>query len=329
MLRALHLMFNEKLFFLPFLLRVYAEELWNCEFLILPTIVIIFSAFVLVLHRRAAPKDGQECFASIPTHEDEVNGSRAWGGRRVREVEKWRNSFFAELQQEKKLLIAVKQKREGEIYKDAEKSSFSSSNSLISIVCSTLFHSHATLLFLFIRLRRLSPLPPNSLRWMLNCKANIIVSSSDSGREQEKKRDETFASQSRRAFEYNFFPPYLLLIFIHSSFLRPAKFNFPPARRTIFRKISFFASMIAGATWSFFLSFFSLLAHVEWSERLAPEVAKEVKRNSSSVTQKKKQERKKNVLRGWRSAAKTLPMSEWKVLFAFFTRKSRRHANYD
>lgn len=63
--------------------------------------MIIFSAFVLVLHRRAAPKDDQECFASIPRHEDEVNGSRAAEGG-VREVEKWRNSFFAELQQVEK-----------------------------------------------------------------------------------------------------------------------------------------------------------------------------------------------------------------------------------
>lgn len=127
-----------------------------------------------------------------------------------------------------------------------------------------------------------------------------------------ERRDETFASQSRRASEHNFFPPLSAPHLYSLFFSSPAKFNFSPARKTIFRKISFFASMIAGATWNF--RFFRCSLTLSGAKDSHRKLQRKWKETAAALHKKK---RKKNVLRGWHSAAKTLPMSEWKVLFAF------------
>lgn len=140
-----------------------------------------------------------------------------------------------------------------------------------------------------------------------------------------ERRDETFASQSRRASEHNFFPPLSAPHLYSLFFSSPAKFNFSPARKTIFRKISFFASMIAGATWNF--RFFRCSLTLSGAKDSHRKLQRKWKETAAALHKKEEKEkcaeglaqRRQNVAHEWVKSA-----------FCFyFSPKSRRHANYD
>lgn len=86
------------------------------------------------------------------------------------------------------------------------KSSFSSSISLISIVCSTLFHSHATLLFYSFPSNDCRPFPISSLRWMLNCKRTSSSAAATAGASESKKKRWNFRKSVKASFWAQLFP---------------------------------------------------------------------------------------------------------------------------